>query len=148
MRARFNSNPYYLGFTTLMAEINPHPALKAAAPQSPMVDTWMGDDAFHNGAFRQNQFDYALVRAIGKGEGPGPAYGVGDDYEMYLKDGSAGDHARKWGLDTAPFNRLMIENPAYTGVWSDVAVDKWMANQPLKVPTMLVVGQWDQEDSY
>ena len=42
----------YLGFTTLMAEINPHPALKAAVPQSPMVDGWMGDDWFHNGAFR------------------------------------------------------------------------------------------------
>ena len=67
----------YLGFTTLMAEINPHPALKAAAPQSPMVDTWMGDDALHNGAFRQGTFDYALVRGIGKGEGPEPAYGVG-----------------------------------------------------------------------
>ena len=36
----------YLGFTTLMAEINPHPALKAAVPQSPMVDGWMGDDWF------------------------------------------------------------------------------------------------------
>jgi predicted acyl esterase len=36
----------------LMALINPHPALKAAVPQSPMVDGWMGDDWFHNGAFR------------------------------------------------------------------------------------------------
>ncbi len=138
----------YLGFTTLMAEINPHPALKAAMPQSPMVDTWMGDDAFHNGAFRQSQFDYALEQGYKKAEGGGVAYGVGDQYDLYLKDGSAGDHARKWGLDKAPFNQLMIQNPAYSAVWSDVAVDKWMAEQPLKVPTMLVVGQWDQEDSY
>ena len=36
----------------------PHPALKAAVPQSPMVDGWMGDDWFHNGAFRQPNFDY------------------------------------------------------------------------------------------
>src|SRR5690349_19551218 len=50
----------YLGFLTLMAEINPHPALKAAVPQSPMVDTWMGDDSFHNGAFRQGTFEYAF----------------------------------------------------------------------------------------
>ena len=48
----------YLGFTTLMAEINPHPALKAAVPQSPMVDGWMGDDWFHNGAFRVSALDY------------------------------------------------------------------------------------------
>ena len=48
----------YLGFTTLMAEINPHPALKAAVPQSPMVDGWMGDDWFHNGAFREQNLPY------------------------------------------------------------------------------------------
>ena len=47
----------YLGFTTLMAEINPHPALKAAVPQSPMVDGWMGDDWFHNGAFRVSSLE-------------------------------------------------------------------------------------------
>ncbi|HZN01296.1 MAG TPA: CocE/NonD family hydrolase, partial [Pyrinomonadaceae bacterium] len=42
----------YLGFTALMTLINPHPALKAVIAQSPMVDGWMGDDWFHNGAFR------------------------------------------------------------------------------------------------
>src|SRR6478672_4985731 len=50
----------YLGFLTLAAEINPHPALKAVAPESPMVDTWKGDDDFHNGAFRVPSFDYFL----------------------------------------------------------------------------------------
>ena len=50
----------YLGFTTLMAEINPHPALKATVPQSPMVDGWMGDDWFHNGAFRVSSLDYIV----------------------------------------------------------------------------------------
>ena len=38
--------------------VNPHPALKVAAPESPMVDGWMGDDWFHYGAFRQTNFDY------------------------------------------------------------------------------------------
>lgn len=47
----------YPGFTALMALIDPHPALKAAVPQSPMVDGWIGDDWFHNGAFRQPAFD-------------------------------------------------------------------------------------------
>ena len=131
-----------------MALINPHPALKAAVPQSPMVDGWMGDDWFHNGAFRQSMFDYVIEQGYDKAEGDGPAYGVGDDYAMYLKDGSAGDHARKWGLDKSPFKQLMLQNPAYTAVWSDVAVDKWMAARPLTVPTMLVVGQWDQEYPY
>jgi putative CocE/NonD family hydrolase len=43
----------YDGFTVLMSLVNPHPALKAAVPFNPMVDTWMGDDWFHNGAFRR-----------------------------------------------------------------------------------------------
>src|SRR5207244_3147836 len=73
----------YLGFTTLMTEINPHPALKAAVPQSPMVDTWMGDDAFHFGAFRQGTFDYSVKQGNDKGDGEAAGYGVGDDYEMY-----------------------------------------------------------------
>ncbi len=137
----------YLGFTTLMAEINPHPALKAAAPESPMVDTWMGDDDFHNGAFRGG-LDYVVELSTAKGDGGGPAYGPGDDYSFYLAEGSIGDHARKWGLDKYPFAQLILEHPAYDKVWSDVAVDKWLAARPLTVPTMLVVGQWDQEDSY
>src|SRR5678816_3131859 len=70
----------YLGFTTLMAEINPHPALKAAVPQSPMVDGWMGDDWFHNGAFRISAFEYVVGLSTKKGEGGGEfALGDGDD---------------------------------------------------------------------
>src|SRR3546814_5203508 len=74
----------YLGFTTLMAQIDPHPALKAAAPQSPMVDGWMGDDWFHNGAFRNPSLDYALEMSLDKGAaGTTPPTGVGDQYTRY-----------------------------------------------------------------
>jgi putative CocE/NonD family hydrolase len=41
----------YDGFTTLMALFHPRPALRAAVPINAMVDGWMGDDWFHNGAF-------------------------------------------------------------------------------------------------
>ena len=138
----------YLGFTTLMSEIHPHPALKAVAPQSPMVDTWIGDDAFHNGAFRVSQMDYVVEQSTAKGEGGGPVYGDVDYYSMYLNDGSMGDHARKYGMDKYAFNQLILEHPAYDKTWSDVAVDKWMAKEPVIVPTLLMLGQWDQEDSY
>ena len=139
----------YLGFTTLMSEINPHPALKAAVPESPMVDTWIGDDDFHNGAFRQPSWDYFLGMSTGKGDaGASIARGAGDDYTAYLEAGSAGDFARHWGVDQVPFVRKVMDNPAYTDFWQLQAVDKWFAARPLKVPTMLEVGQWDQEDSY
>jgi putative CocE/NonD family hydrolase len=140
----------YLGFTTLMTEINPHPALKAAVPESPMVDTWIGDDDFHNGAFRVPSFDYFLSMSTGKGDDSNAAIGrgQGDDYTAYLEAGSAGDFARKWRIDQVPFVRKVMENPAYTDFWQLQAVDKWFAARPLSVPTMLEVGQWDQEDSY
>ena len=139
----------YLGFTALAAEINPHPALKAAVPQSPMVDTWIGDDSFHYGAFRNPSMDYGVEQSTAKAEGGIlPAVGVGDDYTRYLEAGSSGDYARKWGIDKYPFMQKLLQNPAYTDFWSLQAVDKWMASRPLTVPTMLVVGQWDQEDSY
>jgi len=139
----------YLGFTTLMAEINPHPALKAAVPQSPMVDTWIGDDDFHNGAFRNNDLDYVVMQSTDKGEDElTPATGAGDDYTHWLEAGSTADYARKWGIDQYPFIQKLFQHPAYTDFWSLQAVDKWMAARPLTVPTILVVGQWDQEDSY
>ncbi|MGA2365370.1 MAG: CocE/NonD family hydrolase, partial [Steroidobacteraceae bacterium] len=94
----------YLGFTTLMALINPHPALKAAVPQSPMVDGWIGDDWFHNGAFRNPTMEYVVLQSTNKAESDSaPAVGAGDDYERYLAAGSSGDFARKWGIDQYPF---------------------------------------------
>jgi putative CocE/NonD family hydrolase len=56
----------YDGFTVLMSLVNPHPALKAAVPFNPMVDPWMGDDWFHNGAFRQTYADYIYVQTTAK----------------------------------------------------------------------------------
>jgi putative CocE/NonD family hydrolase len=139
----------YLGFLTLASEINPHPALKAAVPQSPMVDGWMGDDWFHNGAYRAGGFDFGLSQSTGKADaGASLPVGTGDDYARYLEAGSMADFARKYRIENVPFVQKLMQNPAYTEFWSGQAVDKWMAAHPLTVPTMLEVGQWDQEDSY
>ncbi len=49
----------YPGFLAMMAGIDAHPAVKAISPQAPMTNIWMGDDFFHNGAFRETYgFDY------------------------------------------------------------------------------------------
>ncbi len=51
----------YPGFLAAEAGIDPHPAVRAISPQAPMTDVWLGDDFFHNGAFRQTYgYDYAL----------------------------------------------------------------------------------------
>jgi putative CocE/NonD family hydrolase len=138
----------YLGFTSLMALVDPHPALKAAVPQSPMVDGWMGDDWFHNGAFRVFGFGYVLGQTVKNGGKGGLPTGKQDDYDTYLSAGSAGDYARKWGVDQLPGVRKMLEHPAYDQFWQEQALDKILGKRGITVPTMLVVGEWDQEDSY
>src|SRR3954466_7946569 len=131
----------YLGFLTLASEINPHPALKAAVPQSPMVDGWMGDDWFHNGAFRTGGLDFAVEQSTGKAEGTGLAKGPGDDYTRYLEAGSMADYAPRLHIEKHPFVQKLFQNRAYPEFWPGQAVDKWMAAPPLTVPTLIEVGQ-------
>jgi putative CocE/NonD family hydrolase len=138
----------YEGFTVVMALVNPHPALKVAAPMSPMVDGWMGDDWFHFGAYRQTNFDYITYQTTAKGEGHEIPRKAFDDYENFLRAGSAGDFAKAAALDQLPWWRKITEHPSYDGFWQGQALDKIMATQPLKVPTMWIQGLWDQEDMW
>ncbi len=138
----------YEGFTVVMALVNPHPALKVAAPMSPMVDGWMGDDWFHFGAFRQTNLDYYTGQTTAKGAGHEIVREGYDDYENFRRAGSAGDFAKAAGLDQLPWWRKTTEHPAYDSFWSEQALDKTMAAQPLKVPTMWIQGLWDQEDMW
>ncbi len=138
----------YEGFTVLMALVNPHPALKVAVPMSPMVDGWKGDDWFHNGAFRQTNFDYIYSQTIAKGEGKHVARGGFDDYSNFLRAGSAGDYAKRFGFDRLPYWKKLSEHPAYDAYWQGQALDPVIAAQPLTVPRMIVASLWDQEDMY
>jgi putative CocE/NonD family hydrolase len=138
----------YEGFTVLMALTDPHPALKVAVPMSAMVDGWRGDDWFHNGAFRVNTLDYIASQNTAKGRGEPVARGTYDDYDAVLRAGSVADLARKYGLDQLNFTRKLFEHPAYDSFWQEQALDRILARRPLSVPTMHVVGRWDQEDIY
>jgi uncharacterized protein len=138
----------YEGFTVVMALVNPHPALKVAAPMSPMVDGWMGDDWFHYGAFRQTNYDYFTGQTTARGGGDSVMRSAYDDYEAFRDAGSAGDYGKANGLDQLPWYRKTVEHPAYDSFWSNQALDKTMASQPLKVPVMWIQGLWDQEDMW
>jgi putative CocE/NonD family hydrolase len=138
----------YEGFTVLMALAEPHPALKAAVPMSPMVDGWRGDDWFHNGAFRNNNLAYIASQNAARGEGIHMATGAYDDYESMLRGGSTSQFAHQFGLDQLNFTRKLFEHPAYDSYWQEQALDRILARRALTVPTMTVVGRWDQEDIY
>jgi len=138
----------YEGFTVAMALVNPHPALKAAVPESPMVDGWMGDDWFHYGAFRQVNLDYFTDQTSVKGAGEPVVRQGYDDYENFRRAGSAGDWAKAAGFDQLPWWHKITEHPSYDAFWQAQALDKTLSAQPLTVPTIWLQGLWDQEDMW
>jgi putative CocE/NonD family hydrolase len=138
----------YDGFTSLMALVHPHPALKAAVPINSMVDGWRGDDWFHNGAFRQDSLTYAHDQEATRDSDISWWSDHYDDYDTWLSAGSAGDMAHLHGLEQVGFAGKLISHPAYDAFWQDQALDKILAKQGVTVPTMLVHSLWDQEDIY
>jgi putative CocE/NonD family hydrolase len=138
----------YDGFLPLMALVNPHPALKVSVPMNPMVDGWMGDDWFHNGAFREQNLPYIYEQDASRSNDYKWWTTHFDDYDMYMQAGSAGELGKQRGVEQVGFWRKVIEHPAYDSWWQQQAVDKLLAKEPLKVPVMLVHSLWDQEDIY
>jgi putative CocE/NonD family hydrolase len=138
----------YNGFLPLMALVNPHPALKVSVPMNPMVDGWMGDDWFHNGAFRQQMMPYIYQQQATRANTARWWSSHFDEYDMFIEAGSAGELGVRRGMEQLGFWRKLVEHPAYDAFWRDQAMDKVLATQPLTVPVMLVHGLWDQEDIY
>ncbi|HWJ93650.1 MAG TPA: CocE/NonD family hydrolase, partial [Telluria sp.] len=138
----------YDGFLPLMALVNPHPALKAAVPMNPMVDGWKGDDWFHNGAFRQINMSYMLEQVVTRRNDAKWFTSHYDDYDMYVRAGSAGELGRQRGLEQSGFWKKVLAHPSYDSFWQQQAMDKILAKQPVTVPTLLVHSLWDAEDIY
>ena len=74
--------------------------------------------------------------------------GYYDDYDMFMEAGSAGELGRRHKLEQVGFWRKILEHRAYDSLWQEQAMGKILANQPLKVPVLLVHSLWDQEDMY
>ncbi|HEY1075640.1 MAG TPA: CocE/NonD family hydrolase [Fontimonas sp.] len=138
----------YLGFTTAMALLDPHPALKAAVPSGPLIDAWMGDDWFHYGAFRQMMLGFLHLQTAQRGVGTLTPSATHDKYEEFLRAGSAGDYIRAHGLDQLPFVARLMAHPAYDAFWQAYAVDRRLVERPSSVPTLWTQGYWDQEDNW
>src|SRR3546814_14363181 len=102
-----------------MALLNPHPALKVVAPESPMIDGWMGDDWFHHGAFRLANIAWIGGQTGYKAGGTVPSTGGYDDYENF-RHGSANDWAAKTGFDKLPFWEKMLKHVAYDEFWQQI----------------------------
>lgn len=137
----------YPGFLAMSAGIDAHPAVKAISPQAPMTDVWMGDDFFHNGAFRETYgFDY--VQQL---EGQKTDVRVDtkeDTFDFFLRnvnfEGAAKAAIPK--MSELPTAKVFLTQPAYTKFWQDMAVEKHLTK--VEVPTLEVGGWWDQEDMW
>ena len=139
----------YEGYTTVMSTVRAHPALKAAVPFAPMIDGWMGDDWFHNGAFRQDgSLQYVYDQEATRKNDVTWWSDARDTYEVFLRAGSAGALAKARGVDELGYWRELVAHTAYDSFWQGQAVDKLLAKDPPKVPMLIVSGLFDQEDIY
>ena len=135
----------YPGWLAALAGVGAHPALKAISPQAPMADVWMGDDFFHQGAFRQTQgvVFAALVEMDSKGFTflSFPEY---DQYEFYLKFPTLDSLAKATGVAKLPLWISFATHPTRDTWWQAKALPSVLTRPD--VPTLFVGGVWDQED--
>lgn len=139
----------YPGWLALAAMRNPHPALAAAVPFNPVVDTWKADDWFHWGAFRgAYAFDYI--------------YGMETYSDTYTNFKYEQNELYSWMLPPKALDRSLgprlderhemwdklMEYPAYGPYWQEGAADQWFESPSRLVPALHVHGFWDQEDIY
>ena len=136
----------YDGFLAMMAGIDAHPAVKAISPQAPMTDVWMGDDFFHNGAFRESYgFDYVQQMEAQKTDARVDL--KQDMYDFFLHHVNfAGAVATVPKMSDLPTAKAFLTQPAYTAFWQAMAVEDRLAR--VEVPTLEVGGYWDQEDMW
>jgi uncharacterized protein len=136
----------YDGWLTSMAIIDPHPALKAASPQAPVADMFLGDDFHHNGAFRLAYgFEYVAMMESGKTNTPFK-FDKADMYEWYLKLGALRNVNEKYFHGKMPTWNDFVNHPNYDEFWQKQALVRYL--NKATVPTLNVAGWWDQEDFY
>jgi uncharacterized protein len=136
----------YLGWTTIMGALEPHPALRAISPQASPADMWLGDDFHHNGAFRLSYgFEYAYSLESGQ-ENKEFAFDRYDTYGWYLALGSLANVNARLFQGKIPTWNDYVEHPDYDEFWKRQTMIPHIKG--VKVPTLNVAGWWDQEDFY
>jgi putative CocE/NonD family hydrolase len=135
----------YPGFLAMMAGVDAHPAVKAISPQAPMTDVWMGDDFFHNGAFRQTYgFDY--VQQLEAQKTDARVESKEDTFDFFLHNANFAGAAKTAGMENLPTAKAFIAYPEYGQYWRNMAVERRLTK--VEVPILEVGGWWDQEDMW
>jgi putative CocE/NonD family hydrolase len=136
----------YDGWTTIMAAVEPHPALKAISPQASPADMWLGDDFHHNGAFRLSYaFEYATMMESGK-DVKDFQFDRYDTFDWYLSLGPLSAVNRRYLRESIPTWNDYVRHPDYDEFWKRQTMIPYLTS--VTVPTLNVAGWWDQEDFY
>ena len=136
----------YPGYLVTMGMVNPHPALKAVSEQACMGDTWLGDDFFHNGAFRLSYgFEYTALLESSSDNFSFP-FDRFDTFEWYLRLGPLSNANEKYFHGKIPTWNNFVAHSSYDDFWKRHAVS-YTLHEPT-VPNLNVAGWWDQEDFF
>jgi hypothetical protein len=110
-----------------------------------MTNVWLGDDFFHNGAFRETYgFDY--VQQLEAQKTDVPVQSKEDMFDFFLRNVNFAGAAQAARMENLPTAKVFLAQPAYTKFWQDMAVEKHLTK--VEVPTLEVGGWWDQEDMW
>jgi len=136
----------YGGFLAAMAMVNPHPALKAVSEQACMGDAWLGDDFFHNGAFRLSYgFEYSALMETSS-ENYSFSFDKFDLFDWYLQLGRLSNVNAKYFHGKIPTWTNFVTHPTYDEFWRKHALASVL--KQTSVPNLNVAGWWDQEDFF
>src|ERR1700678_993217 len=138
----------YLGWTTAMATVDAHPALKAVSIQASPEDMFIGDDFHHNGAFRlQYGWEYAAALETDGRTLNAFDYAKEDPYTWLLKQDDLATLDARSLKHTLPSWQNFVQHPNYDAFWHAGVTSAQMPAHP-KIPDLIVAGWWDQEDFY
>ena len=142
----------YPGFYVSMGIMEAHPALKAASPQAPIGNWFLGDDFHHNGTlFLPHGFNFlssfGLLRPRPTTDfPPGFKHGTPDGYSFFLEMGPLANANKKYLHDRVPFWNEMMEHPNYDDYWQVRSTLPHLKNMK---PAVMTVGGWfDAENLY
>jgi hypothetical protein len=142
----------YPGFYASASIIDSHPAIKAASPQAPIADWFVGDDFHHNGAFFLiDAFDFmssfARPRPRPTTEGhPRIDKGTPDQYDFFLRMGPLSNANALYFRDDLAFWDSMMVHPNYDAFWQRRNILPHLKN--IRAAVLTVGGWFDAEDLY
>lgn len=143
----------YPGFYTSASIIDSHPAIKAASPQAPIADLFMGDDSYHGGAFMLAG-NFGFYTGFKPQQGPTPPpkqrplfdWGTLDGYEFFLQftnlDAMSARMAREGGPN--PYFDVQLAHDRYDEFWRSRALTPHLKN--IRAAVLTVGGWFDAED--